>query len=233
MSPIKTALPEAIILCGGKGERLRPITNDIPKPLVKINENPILHYVIEHLKNYNITKIHIASGYKSNVIRKHFLDTHYDSEIAIYDSGDVDIIKRVQDILLTVKNDVIILYGDTISDVNINKLVNSHRESAKEMSMTVWPLKISYGLVEIDDNDIVSSFVEKPTLDKWINIGYFYIKKSYRNTIYEFDSFVKFLCESANAESINAYKHHGLHITVNTLSELEDAKKSITDIIKI
>ena len=41
--------PEAIVLCGGKGERLRPVTNDIPKPLVKINNKPILHYVVEHL----------------------------------------------------------------------------------------------------------------------------------------------------------------------------------------
>ena len=233
MSIIATTLPEAIILCGGKGERLRPITNDIPKPLVKINKHPILHYVIEHLKKYNITKIHIASGYKSNVIREYFLETYYDSEINIYDSGDVDIIKRVQDILLTVKSDVIILYGDTISDVNINKLINSHRKSLQEISMTVWPLKISYGLVEIDDNDIVRSFVEKPTLDKWINIGYFYINKSCRKTIYEFDRFETFLFESANAKSINAYKHKGLHITVNTLSELEDAKKSINNIIKI
>ena len=47
-------LPEAIILCGGKGERLRPITNDIPKPLVKIHNKPILHYVIGHLIKYNI-----------------------------------------------------------------------------------------------------------------------------------------------------------------------------------
>jgi|APSaa5957512535_1039671.scaffolds.fasta_scaffold87881_2 NDP-sugar pyrophosphorylase family protein len=233
MSPKNSALPEAIILCGGKGERLRPITDDIPKPLVKIHEKPILHYVIEHLKKYNITNIHIASGYKSSVIKKYFIDTHCDAEIAIYDSGDVDIIKRLQDILLAVNNDVVIMYGDTISDVDINKLINSHNKSAKEMSMTVWPLKIPYGLVEIDDNDIVRSFVEKPTLDKWINIGYFYINKSCRKTIYEFDSFETFLFESANAKSINAYKHKGLHITVNTLSELEDAKKSINKIIKI
>jgi len=224
--------PEAIILCGGKGERLRPITNDIPKPLVQINGKPILHYVIEHLKKYNIEKIHIACGYKSSLIENYFSDTYYGVEIGIYDSGDVDIIKRIQDILLTVKNDILILYGDTISDVDINKLVNSHRESTKEMSMTVWPLKIAYGLVEIDDNETVESFVEKPILDKWINIGYFYINKSYRNTIYNFDNFESFLLESSNFKSINAYKHPGLHITVNTLSELEDAKISINNILE-
>ena len=62
-------LPEAIILCGGKGERLRPLTYDIPKPLVKINNKPILHYVIEHLKQFDIRNINIASGYKSSVLK--------------------------------------------------------------------------------------------------------------------------------------------------------------------
>ena len=58
-------LPEAIILCGGKGERLHPITLDIPKPLVHLNDIPIIHYVINHLAKYNICKINIASAAKS------------------------------------------------------------------------------------------------------------------------------------------------------------------------
>ena len=65
-------LPEAIILCGGKGERLRPITNDFPKPLVKINNIPILHYVVEHLKQFDIRNINIACGYKSSVLKEAF-----------------------------------------------------------------------------------------------------------------------------------------------------------------
>ena len=112
-------MPEAIILCGGKGVRLRPITNDIPKPLVKINNKPILHYVIEHLKKFNIRKINIASGYKSSVLKKYFSEKNYDASIKIHDSGDVDIIKRIQDILEVVQKDVIVLYGDTISNVDI------------------------------------------------------------------------------------------------------------------
>mgnify|MGYP003686999321 FL=1 len=135
--------PEAIILCGGKGERLRPVTNEIPKPLVKINDKPILYYVIEHLLKYNINNIHVASGYKSTIL-KNYLDTHpFKANIKIYDSGDVDIIKRIQGIMKEVKKDVLILYGDTISDVNIFELIQCHRKSSKKMTMTVWPLKLS------------------------------------------------------------------------------------------
>jgi len=225
-------LPEAIILCGGKGERLRPVTNEIPKPLVKINDKPILHYVIEHLKKYNIRKIHIASGYKSHVIKKYFSENHYDAEIKICDSGNVDIIKRLKDILEEVQNDVIVLYGDTISNVNIHELIMHHRNSFKQLTMTVWPLKSSYGLVEIDENETVESFAEKPTLDKWINIGYFYINKNFRQMIFNNDNFEKFLLKSAEDRFINAYKHFGVHITVNTLSELEDAQTNIKKIIR-
>ena len=95
-------LPEAIILCGGKGERLRPITNSVPKPLVKINNKPILHYVIEHLKQFEIGNINIAGGYKSSVLKKYFSENSYNVSRKIHNSGDVDIIKRIQDILVTV-----------------------------------------------------------------------------------------------------------------------------------
>ena len=225
-------LPEAIILCGGKGERLRPITNDTPKPLVKLDDHPILHYVIEHLVKFNIKNINIASGFKSNVINKYFSKTNFDASIKIHDSGDVDIIKRIQDILVTVQKDVIVLYGDTIANVDINELIFRHRNSSKEITMTVWPLKISYGLVEISGNGTVESFTEKPTLDKWINIGYFYINTNYRDFIFNHNSFETFLLESAKMKSINAYKHQGLHITVNTLTELEEAQANIKSTIR-
>ena len=231
MTNILSDLPEAIILCGGKGERLRPITNDVPKPLVEINDKPILHYVIEHLKKYNIRKINIASGYKSDVIERYFSENNYNASIKIHDSGDVDIIKRIQNVLEDVQKDVIVLYGDTISNVDIFDLISHHRKSSKEITMTVWPLKIAYGLVEIAEGDSVESFVEKPTLDKWINIGYFYINIHYIDFIFNHNSFESFLLDAASKNYINAYKHQGLHITINTLSELEDAQSNIKNII--
>ena len=104
--------------------------------VVKINDKPILYYVIEHLLKYNINNINVASGYKSTIL-KNYLDTHpFKANIKIYDSGDVDIIKRIQGIMKEVKKDVLILYGDTISDVNIFELIQFHRKSSKKMTMT-------------------------------------------------------------------------------------------------
>ena len=90
---------------------------------------------------------------------------------------------------MTVQKDVIVLYGDTILNVDINDLISHHRKSSKEITMTVWPLKLDYGLVEIAENGTVESFAEKPTLDKWINIGFFYINMGYRDFVFSHNSF--------------------------------------------
>jgi len=230
MNKTLSELPEAIVLCGGKGERLQPITFDIPKPLVKINEQPILYYVIKHLTKFKIKKIHIASGYKSEMIDEYFSKNQFEANIEVHDSGDVDIIKRIQDIIVNVQKDVLVLYGDTISNVDINELILNHRNYSNEITMTVWPLKTTYGLVKIGESGNIESFIEKPTLDMWINIGYLYINKNFKEMLLKYNSFENFLHESANLMSINAYKHLGLHVTVNTLSELEEAKKNIYNI---
>ena len=93
-------------------------------------------------------------------------------------------------------------------------------------------MKLDYGLVEIAENGTVESFAEKPTLDKWINIGYFYINMSCRDFVFSHNSFESFLLDAVNSKSINANKHLGLHITVNTLSELEEAQSNIRRVIK-
>ncbi len=62
---------KVLILCGGKGERLRPFTDDIPKPLIEINNKPILGYVIDHILAFGIDEIIIAVGYRSNKIQEY------------------------------------------------------------------------------------------------------------------------------------------------------------------
>ena len=111
----------AIILCGGEGQRLRPITNDIPKPLIKIKNKPILYYIIEHLKKYNIEKYLIATGYKSKKIEEYMNQEFNSLNYKIDDSGNTDILSRVKACMQYITGDVILSYGDTISDINIDK----------------------------------------------------------------------------------------------------------------
>ncbi len=89
--------PAIIILCGGKGLRLRPITKDIPKPLVMLNDKPILQYILNQFIKYRFNKFLIATGYKSNKI-KNFLKNNFQTlDYKIINSGDVDILTRIRD----------------------------------------------------------------------------------------------------------------------------------------
>jgi len=223
---------KAVLLCGGKGERLYPLTDRLPKPLLNIKEKPILSYIIDHLYQYNIMDLIILTGYKSNKIESYISKNYPNSNIQIINSGDVDIINRIKDAIDFIDDDLVLLYGDTISNIDIDKLFQFHRLSGNEVTMSVWPLISQFGIVEIDDMGKVTGFKEKPKLDKWINIGYFYFNRSVFDAIKESSSFAE-LIESFSAQGIlGAYKHEGIHITINTVKELSDAEKNISNIYK-
>ena len=169
---------QAIVLCGGKGERLKPLTNSVPKPLVKINKQPIVVHIIKHLLKHGIKDIILTIGEKANQFEKYFYKHNLDCKITMIDSGEVDIIKRIQSAESYVRDKFLVLYGDTISNVNISDLISYHKNQSNQATMTVFPLETQFGLVDISSDNKVMGFREKPRLDKWINIGYFCYEKS-------------------------------------------------------
>jgi len=110
----------------------------------------------------------------------------------------------------------------------LNKLIQFHKSHGGNVSVTCYPLQTQFGVLEIEENGIVSSFIEKPILNKWINIGYFYFGKQIMNHIKEYDTFEQFLNKSINSKTLYSYKHRGIHITVNTIKELEEAERNIS-----
>ena len=217
----------ALILCGGKGERLRPLTDSLPKPLVLLGGRPILSYVMNHLKRYGIDDVVIAAGYQKEKIHEFFEENHCGLNVKIMDTGNVDIIERIKSCSSQISDDFIVLYGDTIADVNLEQLQAFHLSHSLKATMTLWPLRTSFGLAELDGEGNVLQFREKPVLDHWINIGYFYYEKEILSWIKDFSTYAAFLEFLANQKELKGFKHHGLHITVNSLRELEDAEKNI------
>ena len=224
--------PKIILLCGGKGERLRPLTTDIPKPLIFLNKKPIMSYIFEHLESFKLDEFIIITGYKADKIDSYLKELKPSFSYKTVNSGQTDIIQRIKDSSKYIDTDFMILYGDTLSDLDIDKLINFHKQHSQPATISVWPLKTQFGLVETDSNDKVVSFKEKPTLDKWINIGYFYFDRDFMNFILQHSSFEIFLEEVAKKGLISAYKHNGVHITINTLRELDDAEDALNKMVK-
>ena len=217
----------ALILCGGKGERLRPLTESIPKPLVHLKGRPILSYLLDHIKKFDIDNVIIAAGFQAEKIHQFFKENHLDLNVTIVDSGDVDIIARIKACSSHLTNDFILLYGDTLADVNLNQLQQFHYSHSSKATITLWPLKSQFGLAEMDSEGNVIKFREKPTLDQWINIGNFYYENEALNWMKDFTSYADFLEFLGSQKKLKGFKHQGVNITVNTLRELEDAEQNI------
>ena len=218
---------DVIILCGGKGERLRPLTESIPKPMVEVKDQPILSYILANLQSQGIKKIHAATGYKHQIINDYVENYVTPMSVKTVFSGDADIITRIKDAGDFVSGDFLVLYGDTISDVDINELIKFHSEAGLKATMTVWPMRSQFGSVEFDENGKVHSFLEKPVLDKFINIGYFYFNHEILKIMDDYDDWVLFLNEMVRMGILAAFKHKGFQITINTVEELSLAEKSI------
>tara|TARA_B100001564_G_C20628377_1_gene665822 strand:+ start:424 stop:1113 length:690 start_codon:yes stop_codon:yes gene_type:complete len=221
----------AIILCGGKGQRLRPITNDIPKPLIEIKNKPILYYIIEHLKKYGIENYIIATGYKSNKIEEYMKDAFHSLNYRIVDSGDADILSRVKDCMQYVSSDVILSYGDTISDINIDKLIEFHNSSDTHITISSYPIRIPFGVMTIDSNNFVKKFIEKPILNELMNIGYYYLPFKYKNYMDNKKDLLSYIDFLIINNQLKCYQHKGIHITINTIAELNDAEDNIEKIL--
>lgn len=216
-----------LILCGGKGERLKPLTDILPKPLVKIKGKPMLNYLIAYFERHGFRRFVVAVGYKPEKIVRYLKQEHKNLNIEIVDSGDVDILERMKDASEVIPGDFIMCYGDTLADVDLKKLIRFHKAHQGKVSMTSYPLESQFGILEMRRSGKVKSFKEKPVLDKWINIGYYYFSRNIVNEMRKHHRLVDFLHALIRKGELYSFKHTGVHITVNTLKELNEAEKNI------
>ena len=171
----------AIILAGGLGMRLRPLTDDRPKALIHVKGKPISEYQIEWLvKEGKIDSVTFACGYKWERLKEHFgtsfngIPIDYSVEEAPLGTGGA--IKRAfandsSDELFVIAN------GDIVTDLPLARMIDAHRQASDvAASMLVVPYKSRFGVVKIDKLKMVRGFEEKPAFpDVWINGGVYVV----------------------------------------------------------
>ena len=227
ISKIKNSL-SVIILCGGAGQRLRPLTEKVPKPLIKIKNKTIIEYIINHFYKYKIKNIIIATGYKHKLLKQFINKKYKNQKIKVLDTGlKTEIIKRVSKISKYLSDNVVLCYGDTLVDIDLNKLIKFYLKDKKKFIVSSYELKSSFGILDMNHKNIVTGFREKPNLGMWFNVGYFVFSNKYLKILKNFKKFENFLFYLAKTKNMKAFKHRGKHITVNTISELEEAKIQI------
>ncbi|HEV2395913.1 MAG TPA: nucleotidyltransferase family protein [Candidatus Sulfotelmatobacter sp.] len=215
----------ALVLCGGKGERLRPLTSEIPKALAPLRGRPILQHLLTYLAGSGIRKFVLCVGYQATLIEQ-FVETvrRPDWDIRCMDSGDASMNDRILDACELIPERVLICYGDTLANVDLAALESLHAKSGVPATMTVYPLRSAFGIVEFNENALVTGIVEKPLLPYWVNIGFVLCEPCAFEYMERNSNIVEFCSALSRAGCLAAYKHVGQHVTINTARDLAEAQ---------
>ena len=166
---------KAIILAGGRGERLRPITDKIPKPLIPINNVPLIERTIKYLKKYGISEIIISGGYKSNKI-EFFLKKKKNFGCQIIFSiektplGTGGAIKKA--LKYVGEESFLVLNGDVVTNINLRKILK------KPNTIAANELKTKFGTMHIKNNKILKFNEKKDIMNVWMNPGIYHLSKN-------------------------------------------------------
>ena len=183
-----------LILCGGKGLRLRPVTKDTPNALIKIKNKSILENIIDYFLKFKIDDFIIATGYKHNIIDKFIKKKYKKINIKSVNTGlNSDIITRIKKTSKYSKKYLLVCYGDTLIDVDLNKYILFYLSNKKKITVASYQLESSFGIFDIKNQNQVVDFNEKPSLKIWFNVGYFIFNQNDFNIFTKFKKFKDFL----------------------------------------
>jgi glucose-1-phosphate cytidylyltransferase len=165
----------ALILCGGRGVRSWPATAEVPKPMLRVGDRPVLHHVMDIYARHGITDFVLAAGYRQEVIAASLDTLPSNWAVRLVDTGeDTDTGERVRRCLDELGDRFLATYGDGLGNVDVTQLLKRHDAHGRGATVTVVPLPSQFGTVVVDRDDQVREFLEKPLLtDHIINAGFF------------------------------------------------------------
>lgn len=177
----KTRLPiDAVLMAGGKGERLRPLTEKTPKPLLLVGDKAIIDHNIDRLISYGVQHISVTVNYLKEQIEEHFLEPHNGVQVQTVREpkflGTIGSIKFVKEFF---NDTVLVMNSDLFTNINYEDFYLHFKEHDAEMSVAAVPYTVSvpYGIFDLNGRDI-QGLIEKPTYNYYANAGIYLIKKS-------------------------------------------------------
>ena len=171
--------PPVAILCGGRGTRLQERTGEIPKPLVEIGNQPIVWHVVRIYAAQGYRRFLFLTGYKGELIERFVAETEWPAgvEIQCIDTGvETPTGGRIHRVREHVEGTFGVTYADGVADVDLGELMDFHRGHGAIATMTVVRPLLQFGVTELDGDNRVLGFHEKPRSDHWINGGFFFFE---------------------------------------------------------
>jgi mannose-1-phosphate guanylyltransferase len=225
----------AIVLSGGAGVRLRPITQELPKGLVKVGGKPLLQWIIEWLKSYGISDIVIGVAYLKEKIIAFFKDGRDFGVNIRYSVHTVNggtgegfrlAIQRYAD-----QRSFFALNGDQITDLNLMSMFRTHRKGRPIATVAAVHPRLPFGLVMTDARGYCKGFLEKPVLKSiTCSSGIYLFEKDILQYLPVKGDIEKTTLPRITAMNLlKVHIHRGQFLTVNTLKELDEAKQRLEE----
>jgi len=236
-----------IILAGGKGMRLLEETEFKPKPMIEIGGKPILWHIMKIYAHYGYRDFVLALGYKGDYIKDYFLkQKYYESDFCLNTrEGEISNVissdhfnkdnfnitfadtgletphgERVLKLKKYISGDLfMVTYGDGVANIDINKLVEFHKNKEVIATMTgVHPIS-RWGLVNTDENNIITQFSQKPALFDYVNGGFMVFKKEFLDILKQGDMIEDALLRLIPKKQLALYKHEGFWYGMDTYKD--------------
>ena len=244
---------KVVILAGGKGTRISEESINKPKPLIEIGSKPIIWHIMKHYSHFGLNDFIICCGYKGYLLKEYFANYYMHNsditidlknnnleikktnsepwKISLVDTGENTMtggrILKIKDILKKEK-DFCLTYGDGVSNINIKKLIDFHKKNKKLATITAVKPQGRYGMINLNKNNLVEKFAEKPHGDgSWVNGGFFVFNQGIFNFLKKDSDILEQgpVQKISKKKQLAAYKHLGFWKAMDTLNDknyLED-----------
>ena len=210
----------AIILAGGKGTRLKPYTVALPKPLVPVGDVPILEIIIRQLANHGFSHVTITINHLADIIKAFFgngekWNIKIDYSLEDKPLSTMGPLKLINDL----PENFLVMNGDVLTNLNFDEFFKDHiaSESIFTISASERDHKVDYGVLEINEKNILVDFIEKPVLNYKVSMGIYMVNQKCLNiipedTFYGFDNLMLDLIRNNTPASVKTYNGYWLDI---------------------
>ncbi len=233
----RTRLPiDAVLMAGGKGERLRPLTEKTPKPLLPVGGKAIIDHNIDLLISYGVKRINVTINYLGEQLEKHFQMPRGDVQVQTVREpkylGTIGSIRFVKEFF---NDTILVMNSDLLTNIDYEDFYLHFKDNNADMSVAAVPYRVSipYGILDIEGRRNIKGLIEKPNYDYYANAGIYLIKKSTLSFIPE-DIFFNAtdLIEAliSHGRSVIRYPLNGTWIDIGTPQEYRRANEIVSHV---